>query len=165
MEQQAVIKNMPERKVIGMGAKFISVMSPEKNNQLVIPRLWQAYMQRQEEIKNRDKRFSLGLISAVLPVETKSHPYELYYMACAEVPDTNHIPAGMEAKTVPAGNYAVFQHHGPVNRIGETLNYIYQKWLPQSGQKIRKAPEIEIYDERFNPTSETSEMDICIPVE
>lgn len=44
------------------------------------------------------------------------------------------------------------------------MNYIYGAWLPKSGRKLREAPDLELYDHRFNPESENSEFDIYIPV-
>jgi AraC family transcriptional regulator len=146
-----------ERRVLGVGGKFISVLSPERNNHIVIPKLWDEFINRKQEVKDQQGDYTIGLIAAIIPPEVKSHPFELFYMACVEVQDVNNI--------IPAGNYAVFTHRGPIARIGETMKYIYQTWLPQSGKKLRKAAELEFYDKRFNPISETSEMEVCIPIE
>ncbi len=70
----------------------------------------------------------------------------------------------MTSMKVPAGRYAVFTHKGKVELIGHTMNYIYGFWLPGSGVELREAPDLEIYDERFNPHSDNSELDIWIPV-
>lgn len=165
MNLQPKFENFTERKVAGIGAKFISVMSPDHDNQVVIPKLWDEFFHCKEEIKDKQGQRAIGLIAAITPPEVKSHPYELFYMAGVEVLDLNNIPPGMTSKIVPAGNYAIFTHRGPIVKIGETMQYIYQTWLPQSGKKLRKAAELEFYDKRFNPTSDTSEMEICIPIE
>ena len=50
---QPKIVTIEEKKVVGMSANFISSLSPEKNNHVVIPQLWGQYMQRAHEIKSR----------------------------------------------------------------------------------------------------------------
>jgi AraC family transcriptional regulator len=44
------------------------------------------------------------------------------------------------------------------------MNYIYGSWLARSGEELRDAPEIEVYDERFILDSDDSELDIYIPI-
>jgi AraC family transcriptional regulator len=74
----------------------------------------------------------------------------------------------MEALTVPAGTYAVFTHYGPLfgeNGLNTSYEYIYGHWLPQSGYELSGAPELELYDERFDPNgSPQSEMDLYVPI-
>ena len=74
------------------------------------------------------------------------------------------VPAGMEQRVVEAGKWAVFTHKGPVRRLGETMEFIFKTWLPNSGMKMRKGPQMEVYDRRFKMDSEESAMDILIPV-
>lgn len=165
MPLQPTFKTLPEKKVIGMGAKFISITSPDKNNMIVIPQLWDVYIKRRNEIKGAVTEFDLGVISAIIPPETKSHPAEMSYIACTEVTNFDNLPDGMISRTIPAGNYAVFTHHGRISKFGDTMNYIFETWLPTSGKQIRKAPELEMYDHRFNPNADDSEMEICIPID
>lgn len=70
----------------------------------------------------------------------------------------------MTVMTIPSGTYAMFAHKCQVEKIGLTMKYIYGSWLPKSGMRLRDAPELEIYDQRFRPGSEDSEVDIYIPV-
>ena len=165
MALQPKFITLSEKKVIGISGKFISIMSEEHNNDIVIPQLWDTYIKRRNEIEGAVAEYDLGVISPVLPPDTKTHPAEMLYMAGTEVNSLDNVPAGMTAKTIPAGNYAVFTHRGPINKFADTMLYIFDQWLPTSGKQIRKAPELEIYDHRFNPTADDSEMEICIPVE
>lgn len=161
INMQPVFKKLPEFKVIGIGEKFISILSPEKNNHIVIPKLWDRYIPRRNEIKSRVGLIDFGVC---MPAENKNHSDECFYMACAEVNDSEVVPVGMIAKTIPAGEYAVFTHKGFLNKLDHTMNYIYGAWLPKSGRKLREAPDLELYDSRFNPSSEKSEFDIYIPI-
>jgi AraC family transcriptional regulator len=70
----------------------------------------------------------------------------------------------MEGKTIPPATYAVFTHHGPITRLGETYGHIYGEWLPSSGYARTDGPEFELYDARFRHDAPDSEMDIYIPV-
>jgi AraC family transcriptional regulator len=163
INMQPVIKFVEEKKVIGMGTKFISTLSPDHNNERVIPALWGRYVPRSQEIKSRLGYTDLGV--CLREVGEKSHPDECFYMACAEVKSIDKIPEGMMAMTIPAGNYAVFTHKGLIEKLSFTMKYIYGSWLPKSGKKLRDAPDLEIYDLRFKPDSEESELDIYIPVQ
>lgn len=158
-----VFKKMSEFKVVGLSEKFVSILSPEKNDHIVIPTLWDRYLPRRHEILHAKEGINYGVC---LPVETqsKSHPDECLYMACAEVSYPDHVPNGMVLKVIPAGEYAVFTHTGKLDKLDHTMNYIYGSWLPKSGKKLREAPDLELYDHRFNPTSDNSEFDIYIPI-
>lgn len=158
-----VFTKLSEFKVVGLSDKFVSILSPEKNNHIVIPALWDKYLPRRSEILNAKASVDFGVC---LPVDTqnKNHPDECLYMACAEVSDFDQIPSGMVKKQIPAGEYAVFTHKGKLDKLDHTMNYIYGAWLPKSGRKLREAPDLELYDQRFNTESESSEFDIYIPI-
>lgn len=151
-------------KLVGMNTQFISIMSPEKNNHILLPKLWDAYLPRSGEIAHRKDSRHIGLCEAIPNVGVKRHPDEFFYLAGTEVNRIESIPTGMVAKCVPAGRYAVFTHKGSLEKLEYTMNYIYGSWLPRSGEKLRDAPDLEIYDDRFLPESEESELDIYLPI-
>lgn len=162
ISMEPVFKTLPEIKMIGFAGNFISVRSPEKNNMVVIPKLWQSYMPRRHEIKNAKSLMDLGVC---YPVDEKSHPEECGYIAGAEVTSLDEIPEGMTGFTIPASEYAVFTHKGVLDTIEHTMNYIFGSWLPKSGRKLKVAPDIEMYDQRFKLNHPDSELDIYIPIE
>lgn len=157
-------KDCPEKLIVGMGATFISVLSPDRNNFIVIPKLWSEYIARAHEIPHRTGGCGIGLCTRPPEGCARAHPEECYYVAGTEVTKIENVPAGMTSIKAPAGRYAVFTHKGKVELIGHTMNYIYSTWLPRSGVELREAPDLEIYDNRFNPNSDDSELDIWIPV-
>jgi len=163
INMQPVIKFVDEKKIVGMGTKFISALSPDHDNLKVIPALWAKYVPRSQEIKSRISSADLGVCFD--PGKEKSHPDECFYLAGTEVKSADEIPEGMMAMTIPAGQYAVFTHKGSIEKLNFTMKYIYGSWLPKSGQKLRDAPDLEIYDQRFRPDSEDSELDIYIPIQ
>lgn len=160
---EPVFKKLSEFKVVGLGDKFVSILSPEKNNHIVIPALWDNYLSRKNEIQKIVTDVDFGVC---LPIEDKhkSHPDECLYLACAEVQNFNSVPDGMIIRVIPTGEYAVFTHVGQLDKLDHTMNYIYGSWLPKSGKKLREAPDLELYDSRFNPNSDKSEFDIYIPI-
>ncbi len=163
MTMQPKIKELEEIKVVGIGNCFISILSPDKNNFVVIPKLWDNYNKRSSEITGRKAHRDLGVCFQP-DANQKKHPDECFYIACAEVESFDVIPEGMMTKVIPPGKYAIFTHKGQLEKLQHTMNYIYGAWLAKSGQKLREAPDLEIYDERFKFGSVDSELDIYIPI-
>jgi AraC family transcriptional regulator len=172
MTMQPKIITTQEKKVIGLGGNFISILSPERNNFVLIPKLWDKFTKRCGEIRN--KTGSILGVCECIEGRTKAndknktnitnHPDDCFYLACAEVTSFDGTPEGMMEKTVPAGRYAVFTHKGKLDKLEFTMSYIYGSWLPRSGEELREAPDLEIYDKRFNADSDNSEIDIYIPI-
>lgn len=161
---QPVFITCEEFIVIGLGSPMISVLSPEKNNHIIVPRLWRQFQRRKAEIKQPVNQNCYGICMPLAQNEKKS-PDECYYMACVKLSAVDEIPSGMVSKVIPAGEYAVFTHKGALEKVDFTMSYIYGSWLPKSGKKLRMAADLEVYDHRFDPESDTSEFDIYIPVE
>ena len=83
----------------------------------------------------------------------------------AETLDNETMPAGMVYREVPEYKYAVFTHHGKLDHLGETYEYIYNTWLPQSGLEVHPDKfDMELYDERFIPDSDDSAFDIYVAI-
>lgn len=74
------------------------------------------------------------------------------------------VPAGFETLTLPAGDYAVFRHFGPVSKLPPLFDRIFSEWLPESGYALREDPVIERYpdDERNGPNGMAFE--IWVPI-
>ncbi|MGC9362707.1 MAG: GyrI-like domain-containing protein, partial [Candidatus Syntrophosphaera sp.] len=89
---------------------------------------------------------------------------EYMYFAGVEVEDGMKVPEGAKIHKVPAGHYAVFEHRGDIASIGETYDYIYGKWMYESGRKPARQDMFELYDERFEPGSGESVVEIWVPV-
>jgi predicted transcriptional regulator YdeE len=50
-----------------------------------------------------------------------------------------------------------------LENLGETYEYIYQTWLPQSGMEVHPSRyDMEVYDDRFIPNSDESAFDIYV---
>jgi AraC family transcriptional regulator len=149
--------------VIGIEAKFISILSPDKTNDAVIPKLWADFSGRFHQIRDRVGDDALGLIYC-LDDEPKAHPNECLYICAVKVAAAAKAPSGMIRREVPGGKYAMFTHQGPAETFQHTMNYIYGSWFPKSGYEFDDRPEIEVYADGLEQDSEPPGWDICIPI-
>lgn len=72
----------------------------------------------------------------------------------------------LASQRFPAGRYARFLHKGPLPALAETYDYIYGKWLPNSGEKPADRPCIIEY--REPPSSagdENTEVFVYLPLQ
>ena len=68
-----------------------------------------------------------------------------------------------------AQNYAVFTHTGHVSCIRNTIDFIFDQWLPNSNYRHATAPEnalhfFERYGEKFNPQIGEGDIEIWLPI-
>jgi AraC family transcriptional regulator len=161
LEPQLV--DRPQLHLVGLGAKFISVLSPKANNAQVIPALWHRYINRRGEILHPDGFADYGLVEC-LPKSERSDELEMFYIACAPVKKVEQIPAGMISRSIPPGRWAVFTHRGSLDTLGATMRFIHQEWMPQAKVQRREGPELEYYGPKFNPRSAESELEILLPL-
>ena len=142
--------------IVGM-----QIRSSLKNNE--VPQLWTKFSPRENEIQHVINPSNFWGIS--FDYEQKKDDMEFSYIAGKEVTSTEDIPDGMTFIELPNQTYAVFTHKGSLDHLTKTYNYIYGIWLPKSKYKSdESAPELELYDERFQFGLPTSEMDIYVPI-
>jgi AraC family transcriptional regulator len=149
----------------GLSARFISILSPDRNNHVVIPALWARYGKRAGELTTRRAGVDWGLFES-LQANDRSHPDELSYTAAAELlSPVETLPEGFSLKRIPPGRYAVFTHKGKLDGLAKTMTAIHEKWLPKSGRMQRDGPHLERYDhQRFRADSADSELELWVPV-
>ncbi len=152
----AETKEKGEFKVVGLEITS-SVKECTENNPH--PKLWEDFMKRAGEIKNR-----VGDIWYGVSEELSKDECTFASMACVEVSDLDNIPDGMTGKVVPASRYAVFEHKGKAQDLTATYGRIYEKDMPATGFKQKKI-WLELYDERFKHDSDDSVMEIWISIE
>lgn len=161
MEPKFVTKD--DFQVIGM--ECIS-----KNENGEFSRLWCDFIGRMGEVKNNNRP---GVAYGICSCGPECKPEECIckcevvgfsYMACVEVSNADQAPSGMVAKTIPTSKYAVFTHKGSLDKLSNTYNYIYTTWLQNSDYEQSGFYCFELYDNRFNPSDENSEIDIYLPI-
>ena len=155
------IKVFSEQYAVGIQGRFIPPGLPGANNFPMIPELWKTFYSRLSEIEQSSPTY----FGVVEEIEGAAKPGEVLYTACTEVENQTLTPTGMVRVVLSAGKYAVFTHRGSVQSIGETMEYIYGEWAEGTREKLKEAPCFEMYDHRFVPNSEKSEMQICVPIE
>lgn len=154
---EATIVNTEKMYVIGMAEEF----APHDFEGIY--NLWQRFSERQDQIQNKHS-MSLGVCCedmADIPPENREH---FIYMTSWVVDGGTEVPEGMQSLELEAGKYAKFTYQGHISGLNAFIKHIWQNWVPSSGFELRKAPDFELYDERFKLDSNDSEVDIFIPI-
>ena len=147
-----------EIKLVGIKERIIM-----PNN--TIPKMWVEFLGLEKEIKNR-----IGVACYGLADNMSSETYEFDETVGVEVTDFSEIPEGMINTTLKPQKYLVFTHKGILfdekgeSKLHKTYDYIYGKLIPTLEYEVDNAFNFELYDERFIPNSENSEMDIYVPI-
>ncbi|PUA27237.1 MAG: hypothetical protein B0W54_11555 [Cellvibrio sp. 79] len=134
----------------------------DENAPQKIPQLWQQLISRWDEITQRVNTVDYGLCIHL-------HSHEYYYMAGCGVWDFTGLPESFSPFIIPSHTYAVFTHNGSVLNIRDTIDFVFDKWLPSSGYKHATAPEnalhfFERYGEKFDPDTGSGDIEIWLPV-
>ncbi len=125
--------------------------------------LWQKFMPRRAEIKNRVtseyismQKYSEGDIFAPTALFEK--------WAVVEVASISEVPLEMESYLLHGGKYAVFIHRGPASAAPKTMQYIFGDWLPKSPHKLDNREHFEILPEDYSPVDPEATEEIWIPL-
>jgi predicted transcriptional regulator YdeE len=86
------------------------------------------------------------------------------YLSGVEVRDASGLPSEFHHMRLSANRYAVFTHDKHVSSIPDTIDAIYKRWLPNSGQQAADAPCFERYAEGFDPKTGTGGIEIWVPL-
>jgi len=89
---------------------------------------------------------------------------DIDYLCGVEVSDFNALPADLARLRVAEQTYAIFTHAGHISTIQRTWASIFSQWFPGAGRERADAPEIEHYDERFDPQTGNGGFEIWIPL-
>jgi predicted transcriptional regulator YdeE len=142
-------KNKEEFSVIGLEVETTVQETQSEKNKL--PKLWQDFMQRIEELKNLTPGVHYGLCI------TKGDCF-FKYIACSAVDDKEDIPVDMVKHKVPKAMYAIAIHKGKLDKLGETYGKMEQD-LKDKGLK-ENGTWLEVYDKRYKENSDDSEFEI-----
>jgi AraC family transcriptional regulator len=133
------------------------VMTLVKDDRSVISLLWDTLAQELEGLDATGRRYGI----AHYPKGWQERGY--LYLAAVEAESLDVSGSALVVRTVLASRYARFVHKGPYADLGLTLDYVYQTWLPKSGQHLAGRFEIERHEQDLD--DEESEMAIYIPIE
>jgi AraC family transcriptional regulator len=128
-----------------------------------IPDLWGRFVPDVEHIPNAvDGHVFYGLVTNTPDGEGFD------YMAAVAVSDAAAaagLPAGFTTYHVPAQRYAVFPHEGTLASLCETIDGVFNRWLPASGHALTNTPTyFERYGENFDPVAGRGDLEIWVPI-
>lgn len=152
------IESLPPTKLVGMHRR----MSLAQNRTM---ELWQSFMPRRMEIKNRTNSKYISM--DVYPEGQKGmlSPTNMFdKWAAVEVLSYDTIPDGMEEYILQGGKYAVFIHKGPASAFPKTMQFIFAEWLPASEYKLDKREHFEVLPEGYDRNDPEAEEEVWIPV-
>ena len=110
---QPKVVNRPAFQAIGLS--YVG-----KNEHDEIGQMWGRFNLRAREIQSVNQKEAFGLCFST--VAGPARPGEFEYVACLQVADDSAVPTGMVFRQVPAYKYAVFTHHGKLDKLGDLLD-------------------------------------------
>lgn len=155
---EPTFKDRKDELAVGVGGSFKEGDFQEISN------LWKQFDNRMHEIENVKEGYSFGVCMESHPEIEVEAGDGFVYFAALPVLEVSTIPRGMHVITIPANRYAVFTHSGPIDKIGHTVKYIWGTWIPRNSEIIKKGPDFELYDNRFDVEKLAGEVDIYVPV-
>jgi AraC family transcriptional regulator len=155
----ARIDNLSEKKLIGMQ----KMMSFNDNKTF---ELWQAFIPGKKKIANciNPDLYSIEIYNDVSFFKNFNPDDKFLKWAAVEVSDFTNVPEEMETIVIPAGMYAVFVYKGTAINAPATYQYIFTKWLPESGYELDNRPHFALMGNKYKHNDPYSEEEIWIPV-
>jgi DNA gyrase inhibitor GyrI len=94
-------------------------------------------------------------------VGSKSFGYEAAWPLEDEVPTGR----GIKLSETAAGTYAVARVKGDLSRLEDTISYLLEEWLPESGFRRRNAPILALHRNSLKKRSRHEQVvDLCLPI-
>ncbi len=152
------IEIIEPKKLIGMNIEMS--LSNNKTSEL-----WQKFMPRREEVKNRVNSDCISM--QVYDKNQKnlfSPTTQFIKWAIVEVYTYENIPDEMESYSLSGGKYAVFIHNGPAKTFPKTMQYVFESWFPESEYELDNREHFEILPEDYNPINPEAREEVWIPV-
>ncbi len=129
-----------------------------------IPLLWGELERRRAAIAGIVGRTAYGVV-----IHSAHGEGGVDYLAAVEVASLARVPGEFQCMSVPAHQYAIFPHRGPVSTLKHTMMAIWNQWLPTSGRVLAhpdsNSPNmIEHYGEDFDPQTGSGGIEVWLPV-
>ncbi len=125
---------------------------------------WEQFFQVQHKIQNSIGKEFYGITFYPEDYDPSQEGGHIY-MVAAQVKNLEDLPEGVVGCEIPARSYIVFEHKGPMEKVGELYGYIYHSFLPNSDFTAIYSDTIERYDHRFMEDPENPIFEIWIPVQ
>jgi AraC family transcriptional regulator len=88
----------------------------------------------------------------------------VFCMVGIEVGAVNDVSPALVVKAIPPLKYARFIHRGRRRDLSLTLDYVYQTWLPKSGERLAYPLEIVCYGPDMSAVWDDAELGVYIPL-
>lgn len=145
--------------VAGVTTEFYGEGSEKNNLAEKLVELWDGFLPRMSEINcGALARVGYGVIEQTLDED------KLLYTAAGTLAPEAATPPRMVRRELSEGEYAVFEHRGPVRELDHTVSYAYSTWLLNSGRKHSGGADLEIYGNEYHPTSHDSVISYAMPL-
>ncbi len=108
---------------------------------------------------NTSTLLRLGILGDIERIDSEECRYE----ACFSLEKKPSFSDSKEVneKTIAAGKWAVFRHHGAYNTLWQTWNWIYRYWYPSANAKLRDAEPFEVF---LNSPRQTNPADLLTDI-
>ncbi len=94
-----------------------------------------------------------------------TEPNKLRYDACIVISKEVKPEGEIGVQDIEGGRYAIFTHKGPYENFTKSYDYIFGKWLPESGFELRDVKSFEKYlNTPGNTKPEKLVTEIYVPV-
>ena len=157
IRREPQLVELPERMMVGL--QYIG-----KNQNGEIGQMWGVFNSRAAEVPYRVGAEHDQAIGFCEIIENPKEEGEFSYIAGYFVSQVDQLPEGMVARKVPGGLYAVFAHETGLANLGKSYEYIWRTWLPASTYEALMTHDYEVYDDRFDPRSESGVFELHVPV-
>ncbi|MBN2635861.1 MAG: AraC family transcriptional regulator [Prolixibacteraceae bacterium] len=95
-----------------------------------------------------------------------TEPDKLRYDACIAISKEIKPEGAIGIQEIQGGKFAVFVHKGAYEKLNNSYDYIYGKWLPESGEDLRNTIGFEKYLNSPDDTKpEKLKTEIYIPIQ
>jgi AraC family transcriptional regulator len=139
--------------IAGLGERYTAETSA------AIPAQWQRFVPHLGHIPDQVGHVTYGVVCN----SDDSKSFE--YICGVEVTDFARVPIDWKQLRIAAQRYAVFTHREHISTMRRVWFTIFHKWLPESGYKIAKGPQLERYGEEFNGLTGQGGFEIWIPIQ
>ena len=143
---------------------LVGVMTLVQDVPAIVPQLWEILA---SELERARAVRAVGEAYGITWYPLGGAARGCLYMAAVEAESVEAAGSALVAKTFAPLRCARFVHKGSRRNLSHTLSYVYQTWLPKSGERLAYPLEIEAFgqdwDGRHDSQAE-SEWELYIPI-
>ncbi|MDX7918297.1 AraC family transcriptional regulator [Aeromonas caviae] len=150
---QVRIESLPAFTLQGVSGTIRGLFDASPDFQQTVPAIWRALRETGALDLSREWLGVVGVSGA-----GERLPY------WAGVTTTAPTPPGLSSLNVPAQEYAVLTHKGPIAQLGESLHWFILHWLPESAYWGLDGFELERYAPGFDGQQPDATMEYWLPV-